>query len=116
MQNLDLINDPKSFLNDKSNALLVPERLRGMFEPRVAKVAGMLSKQSATKIPFLVMCGTLDPRIDISKQFASSLQAHGYEVKFQWPQTPHGGRQEYPEEFSKFCTGAVSFFVEVITK
>lgn len=116
IESMEEIKDPESFLSSKANAALVPERLTDMFEPRVAKVAGMRPKDGANKIPFLVMCGTLDPRSDIAKQFVKRLEVNGFEVQSKWPQTPHGGKTEYPAEFQKYSEGAVEFFMQVTRK
>lgn len=116
MEGLEEINDPETFLNDATNTTLVPERLKGMFGPRVAKVAGISAKQHTASVPFFVMCGTLDPRFEIARNFAASLKANGYRVQTSWPKTPHGGRDEYPEEFQKYAIGALSFFTDEIEK
>ncbi|MDX2444160.1 MAG: hypothetical protein QNK30_10210 [Bacteroidales bacterium] len=116
IESMEEIKDPEMFLNSEANAAMVPERLRGMFEPRVAKVASMHAKKSANKIPYLVMCGTLDLRLDISKQFVNSLEVNGFVVQSKWPQTPHGGIRKYPNEFQKYAKGAAEFFLEVTRK
>lgn len=108
--------DPEFFIGSKTNATKVAERFGDMFEPRVAKVAGMKAKRGAKKIPFLVMCGTLDPRFEATNGFARSLKDNGFKVQTQWPETPHGGRAEYPEQFLEYSTGAVAFFIEHIRK
>lgn len=108
--------NPESFLSSKTNAAKVAERFGDMFQPRVAKVAGMKAKRGAKKIPFLVMCGILDPRFEATKGFARSLKDNGFKVQTQWPETPHGGRAEYPEQFLEYATAAVEFFLERIGK
>ena len=114
IESMDMIDDPASFLNDKDNAREAPERLSGLFYDRVAKVAGSPAKEDARKLPFLIMCGSLDPRYEIAQQFAKSLQTHGYKVQTSWPETPHKGRDQYPEEFTKYSMKAVSFFLNAI--
>ena len=86
------VNDPELFFTAPENATLVPERLNGMFTERVAHVAGRKAHPDSKQVPFLVMCGTLDPRIDIAQDFAQRLSDAGYSVRTQWPRTPHGGR------------------------
>jgi pimeloyl-ACP methyl ester carboxylesterase len=108
--------NPESFLSSKTNATKVAERFGDMFQPRVAKVAGREAKKGAKKIPFLVMCGTLDPRFEAAKQFSKSLEVTGFRVQTQWPETPHGGRAEYPKQFLEYSTSAVEFFIESIGK
>lgn len=113
MESMDEIDDPASFLSDTKNASQVPDRLYGMFEARVAKVAGLPAKDDAKQVPFLIMCGTLDPRYEIARQFAMSMKAYGYPVRTGWPETPHKGRKEYPKEFQKYSIAATSFFFKV---
>lgn len=108
--------DPESFLSSKTNVAKVAERFGDMFEPRVAKVAGMKAKKGAKEIPFLVMCGTLDPRFEATREFGRSLEANGFKAQTQWPETPHGGRAEYPEQFLEYSKGAVAFFLKSIGK
>jgi poly(3-hydroxybutyrate) depolymerase len=110
IESLDEITDPEIFLSSESNVALVPKRLRNMFEPRVARVAGVQAKNKAKEIPFLVMCGTLDPRHEIAKQFATSLKTEGYQVQTVWPDNPHGNKEQYPDEFRKYSQSAVQFF------
>ncbi len=110
------VRDPSSFLADGTNAASIPERLRDMFEPRVARAAGLKAKSGAKDIPFLVMCGTLDPRLSVAEVFARSLEAGGYMVQTGWPRTPHGRRGEYPDEFAKYPQRAVEFFVNHVAE
>jgi len=116
IESINEVVDPESFLNLEENATMVPDRLRGMFEPWVAKAASMHAKKSANKIPYLVMCGTLDPRFGIAKLFVNSLELNGFVVRSEWPQTPHGGIAKYPNEFKKYSKGAADFFLEVTRK
>lgn len=119
IQSVGEVRDPESFLTSETNATAVPERLRDLFEPRVARVAGLHAKSGAEDIPFLVMCGTLDPRFDIAQQFARSLEAEGYMVQTEWSRTPHGCRDdeecraEFQAEFEKYSRSAVEFFLRV---
>jgi len=108
------IEDPESFLSTESNASMVPERYGDMFEPRVAKVAGVQAVKGSKRIPFLIMCGTLDPRIEISRKFANSLAVYGFRVQARWPETPHGERNEYPKQFMEYSQGAAEFFLNLV--
>ena len=109
------VRTPSSFLNDPENASLVPERLKGIFSPRVAKVAGIPARSQAQYVPFLVMCGSLDPRFEIAQLFAKSMEDAGYSITTEWPRTPHGSRdkEEFKAEFEKYSQRAVAFFMRV---
>lgn len=131
IESLGEVRNPESFLTIAQNASAVPERLRDLFESRVAGVAGFRARPGAEDIPFLVMCGTLDPRLGIAREFVRSLEALGYAVATQWPRTPHtcsddaapddrAGREpgaecrrEFEAEFQKYSRGAVEFFLRV---
>ncbi len=108
------IVEPSSYLTNTANASMVPERLRNLFQPRVAEVAGTTAHRRARKVPFLVMCGSLDPRFKIANRFADSLTDQGYLVQTEWPKTPHGDRTRYRDEFVKYSRGAVDFFLIAI--
>ena len=115
VEELGEVRDARAFLSDATNASSVPARLRDLFEPRVAAVAEALAAAGAREIPFFIMCGALDPRLPIAKQFVQSLDALGYHVEFEWPLTPHGCgnescRAEYAAEFAKYSRSAVEFF------
>ena len=114
VESIGEITNPESFLSDKSNASKVPERLKGMFDIRVAEVAGKKANINAKVVPFLVMCGTLDPRYTIGKQFSNSLKKQGYNVQTDWPENPHGKKSEYPDEFKKYSKNATEFFLKVM--
>ncbi|MDA0347933.1 MAG: glycerophosphodiester phosphodiesterase family protein [Verrucomicrobia bacterium] len=109
------VKDPKVFLSHTGNASLAPESFKNMFSLRVANVAGNPPKPAASKIPFLVMCGSLDERFEISKAFALSLIDAGFEVEAGWPRTAHGGRdkEEVKAEFEKYSSRALEFFKRV---
>lgn len=112
------MRDPRSFLAKAENASTVPERLRDLFDPRVAAVANSRAATGSDLIPFLVMCGTLDPRLPIAKDFVRSLEALGYRVEVDWPNTPHVCREnrcseEAVAEFEKYPRKAVAFFLRV---
>jgi poly(3-hydroxybutyrate) depolymerase len=105
------MDDPKSFLASKENAKLVPERLHDLFDARTAAVAGRPAAPGAERVPFLVMCGTLDPRLPIAREFAESLQRLRYTVETAWPATPHSSdSEEYAAEFRKYAQHAIAFF------
>lgn len=105
------VKNPKEFLLSKENAFKVTERLRDLFEPRTAEIAGLPAAEGADKVPFLVMCGTLDPRHNIAVEFADSLRDAGFTVETEWPKTPHGSSApEYRAEFAKYPKHAIQFF------
>ena len=112
------VKDPKAFLGYAPNASLVSERFKDMFSLRVANVAGNRPNRESTKIPFLVMCGSLDERYETTKAFALSLIDAGFEVEAGWPRTAHGGRdkEEFKAEFEKYSSRAVEFFKRVISE
>lgn len=106
-----VVADPVTFLSAPENAAKIPERLHDLFDPRVANAAGLRAAPGADRVPFLVMCGTLDTRFAIAQEFAASLRTSGYAVETEWPQTPHsraGGAHD--AEFEKYSVRAVAFF------
>lgn len=113
------VRDPMSFLSSETNATAVPERLANLFEPRVASAAGLRAESGAEQIPFLVMCGILDARLEIAQEFARGLGEKGYMVQTEWPRTPHSCRgaddcrAEFGAEFEKYSLRAVEFFLKV---
>lgn len=107
---INKIDKPNAFLSDKANINSVPERLQNLFEERVANVAGLKAKAESKDIPFLVMCGTMDPRLNIAKQFAAELKESGYPLTTEWTNNPHKNRAEYPIEFKKYGTKLIEFF------
>ena len=114
------VRDARKFLSDRQNAKSVPDRLADLFDPEIAAIAEIKAVKGSERIPVLVMCGTLDPRLPIAKEFAGSLEAHGYRVSTGWPRTPHvcgpGNKQcgaEFGAEFAKYPTSTVEFFQQV---
>jgi pimeloyl-ACP methyl ester carboxylesterase len=119
VEELGEVQNPREFLSNPANATTIPARLKDLFEPRVAAIVDAKAVAGAQKVPFLVMCGTLDPRLPIAKEFARSLEAQGYHVKVEWPRTPHicgddKCRQEYDIEFQKYSRSAVQFFQKIV--
>lgn len=115
------VRNPRTFLSNAGNASTVPARLRDLFEARVAAVADSRAAAGAQKVPFLVMCGTLDPRLPIAKEFVRSLESLGYRVAVEWPRTPHSCpddkcRVEYKTEFQKYSRAAVEFFQGIVQR
>lgn len=103
------------FLTDTANASRAPTRFRDLFSARIAAVAEVKAATGARDVPFLVMCGTLDPRLPIAQEFARSLQSLGYQVSVEWPRTPHACpdaacRTEYAPEFEKYLRRTIAFF------
>jgi len=107
------VKHPESFLAPENIVDKIPGRLHNLFQPRVAEVAGLKAKKGAEKIPFLVMCGTLDTRFDIAQEFAARLKSEGYTVQSEWPRTPHGEKEKYKSEFSTYSEIAIQFFLHV---
>ena len=117
VQGLGEVRDAQTFLADSANASRVPGNLRDLFRPHVAESAAMKAAAGARDVPFLVMCGTLDPRLPIAQEFARSLQASGYHVSVEWPRTPHGCSDmacwaEHRLEWEKYLRRTVDFFRE----
>ena len=112
------VKDPKSYLVETKDLSQVPERLHGMFNQRVASVAGLAATKGSKRVPFLVMCGSLDPRWDIARSFADSLKRGGYQVETSWPRTPHGGRSsyEFQWESEKYAREVIRFFVREVNQ
>ena len=114
------VRDARKFLSDRQNAKSIPARLADLFDPEIAAVAETKAVKGSERIPVLVMCGTLDPRLPIAKEFALSLEAHGYRVSTGWPRTPHvcgpGNPKcgaEFGAEFALYPTATVDFFQQV---
>jgi hypothetical protein len=103
------------FLASPKNSKDLPASQKSLFEYRVAKVAGRPASPGARSVPFLVMCGILDERFEMAKEFARTLDSLGYTTKTAWPRTPHGGRKkdEYRTEFGKYSQVTVEFFLRV---
>ena len=59
------------------------------------------------------MCGSLDVRIDITRQFVNSLGLAGFEVETDWPRTPHTSRgdPQYSSEFRKYIKRTIEFMI-----
>jgi predicted esterase len=115
MYTLGEVEDPESYLASPENGQGLRASQKNLFDPRVAKVAGQPASSGAKEIPFLIMCGTLDERLEITKEFARSLKKHGYTVRTGWPRTTHGGRNKdaYRAEFEKYSRITVEFFLRV---
>jgi len=112
------LRNARGFLTDTTNASKVPDNLRDLFQPRVAAVAETRAAGRAREVPYLVMCGTLDPRLPIAEEFVRSLQSLGYQVAAESPRTPHGCDnaacwQQHRSEFEKYLRRTVDFFRNV---
>ncbi len=111
IESFGAVDDPRAFLSDPKNAQKIPERLGDLFDPRVVKAARVVPGAGADTVPYLVMCGTLDTRMGIAKEFAASLAAAGFTVESAWPATPHGNTKgAYDAEFEKYTAQAIDFF------
>jgi len=111
------VRNARDFLADTTNASRVPARFRDLFSARIAAVAETRAATGARDVPFLVMTGTLDPRLPIAQEFARSLQSLGYQVSVEWPRTPHGCSDmacwaEHQAEWEKYLRRTVDFFRE----
>jgi poly(3-hydroxybutyrate) depolymerase len=117
VEELGEVRDPRKFLAKAENASTVPDRLRDLFNPKVAAVADSKAVTGSHRIPFLVMCGTLDPRLPIAKEFVRSLEDLRYRVEVEWPKTPHVCNKDCPAElkaeFEKYSQRAVAFFQRI---
>ena len=112
------VKNARAFLSDAANAATVPERLHDLFTPQVAAVAESKAVAGAKNVPFLVMCGTLDPRQPIARAFVRSLEALGYRVSAEWPRTPHvcndtACSAEFRTEFDKYSRITIDFFQRI---
>ncbi|MBX3436796.1 MAG: hypothetical protein KF861_04835 [Planctomycetaceae bacterium] len=107
------VKDVEAFLSRRENTVNVPERLHDLFDERTVSVAGLPPAAGAPRVPFLVMCGTLDPRHSIAVEFAESLKEAGFVVRTGWPATPHGSSDpQFAAEYDKFPESALRFFRE----
>lgn len=107
------VADPRSFLRSPQNAEGLPENRRSLFTNQIADVAGLRAKPGAENIPFLVMCGTLDPRCNVTQEFAENLENEGYRVETEWTRTAHNWSVAAQTEFYEYSQGAVEFFLRV---
>ena len=112
------VRHARAFLADSTNASRVPDNLRDLFQPRVVAVAETRAAARAREVPYLIMCGTLDPRLPIAEEFVRSLQSLGYRVSAEWPRTPHGCDdvacwQQHRSEFEKYLRHTIEFFRDV---
>jgi hypothetical protein len=109
------VKNSESFLASPKNSQDLPASQKSLFEYRVAKVAGRPASAGAKNVPFLVMCGILDERFEMAKEFVRSLDSLGYTIKTAWPRTPHGGRNkdEYRTEFKRYSQVTVEFFLRI---
>jgi pimeloyl-ACP methyl ester carboxylesterase len=118
VEGLGEVPNAQTFLSNAANADAIPARLNDLFDPQVAAVSASKAGAGARNVPFLVMCGTLDPRLPIAKEFVRGLETLGYRVEVEWPRTPHvcnndACRAEFHAEFQKYSRSAVDFFRRV---
>jgi hypothetical protein len=108
------VRDPESYLASPQNAEGLPSSQKEYFVSRVAKVAGRPASSGAKRIPFLIMCGTEDPRFEMAKEFATILKSLGYLVDTAWPRTPHWDNAKHGkirDEFKKYSQVVTEFFL-----
>lgn len=111
VQDYGEVRDPGTFLLDPANVHGIPERLHNLFDARTAVVAGKPAAEGASNVPFLVMCGILDPRLDIAQTFATRLAEAGFTVETGWPETPRGNPGgQYTEAFARYTGQTIDFF------
>lgn len=111
------VSDPAAFLGDGENKAKIIERLHDLFDPRVAGAARVIPAEGADRVPYLVMCGSLDTRFGIAQEFAASLAKSGYRVETGWPKTPHGNPGgQYDAEFQQYTVQTIDFFSRMIPK
>jgi len=106
------VKEPEQILKSKHASEKALQRLQ---DPRVAEFGTRQAAKGAQKIPFMVMCGSLDIRFGITQEFVASLRREGYQVETEWPRTHHGGRaeDEYKAEFEKYSRSVAGFFGRV---
>ena len=105
------IEDPGTFFSDPENRSRLHQEHRYMVNKRVAGAAGTKAHADSSRIPFLIMCGTLDVRYEAAPTFAERLSQQGYTVQTAWPETAHLDRDERPAEFAKYSQEVVRFFL-----
>ena len=115
------VKNVRGFLTDTTNKSRVPQNLHDLFDANVATAAVAKAVSGAGDVPYLVMTGTLDPRLPIAQEFARSLQSLGYHVTVDWPRTPHGCNDmpcwmEHRVEWEKYLHRTVDFFREVVRR
>jgi len=118
VEDIGEVTNVRAFVADSTMASRVAANLRDLFDARIVQAASLKAAAGARRVPFLVMCGTLDPRLRIAQEFARSLQSLGYQVSTEWPRTPHGCEdaacwQANRAEFEKYLRRTVEFFRRV---
>ena len=115
------VKNVRGFLTDTTNKSRVPQNLHDLFDANVATAAVAKAVSGAGDVPYLVMTGTLDPRLPIAQEFARSLQSLGYHVIVDWPRTPHACNDmacwmEHRVEWEKYLHRTVDFFRDVVRR
>lgn len=107
------IKDPKAFLSSMDLRGL-QEKWRAKFNPHaIAPISGMRARPGAERIPFHVMCGTLDTRYTIARDFVASLEKPGY-LKTEWPRSLHGPTEPHHlAEWKKSRRRAIEFILGI---
>ncbi len=114
IRGLGEIKQPHTRLRGSPPALEEGDRRKLYFQPAVARVASQPARPGASRIPFLVMCGTLDIRLPDAKAFSASLKDSGFHCETAWPRTGHWFDDKTREEFQKFFRKPIAFFVNHI--
>lgn len=106
------VKSPETFLTSSPDQLNLNPKQHILFTPEVAKVAGMKAAAGVKEVPFLVICGTRDPRLKMAKRFATLLKEQGFKVETLWTNTKHGGGGglEDRSEYFKYSQTAIQFF------
>ncbi len=107
------VANARAFISSRKNVPKIPARLSELIDARVAEIAERPAAEGVEKIPFLVMCGTLDTRWSIAKEFASSLKTSGFSFQTEWPVTPHGSKGgKHKAEFARYPQRVIEFFTK----
>lgn len=108
---------PEGDFMDSSMGFIAHENIPDVFsdpdtryKKEQAEAAGIPASDKASHIPFLVMCGTKDKRVDHAKQFARILRENGNPIEVEWPATDHPNKPELADEFAKYSSRAMEFF------
>lgn len=119
-----VVDDPAAFFASSENGVRVPDQVQ-----KAARAATLSAHPDSREIPFLVMVGTQDPRLEHTQALVSRLRAAGYEVEKEWPDTPHSCLRrdqesdrlvtdaacdaEFGAEFDRYTRRVVDFFLRV---
>lgn len=109
------IEEPQTYLMKPPPDFKESVARKLFFQEEVTRVAGIRARPEAARIPFLVMCGKLDPRLPIVEAFSKSLIDAGFHCETGWPRTDHAPDDETQEEYQNFYRRTIEFFVSLVT-